>query len=88
MISADGKISGRVSSVGSVSGGISAKGNISGGMSNQIAWDYEKLKNIPAIEGNKLIGDKTFIQLGLGEITPSDIDEMMIDDLIQNLGGN
>lgn len=85
---ADGKITGSLSGVETIKGDVLGTGNVKGGMSTSIAWDYEKLKNIPAIEGNKLIGDKTFIQLGLGEITPSDIDEMMIDDLIQNLGGN
>lgn len=85
---ADGKISGNISSVGAVGGSVSKSGSVNGGITAPIAFDYEKLKNLPSIEGNKLIGDKTFIQLGLGEITPSDIDDMMIGDLIKNLGGN
>lgn len=39
--------------------------------------DYNKLKNKPRIEGRELIGDKTYNQLGLFDVTPQDIDEMM-----------
>lgn len=49
--------------------------------------NYEELYNKPKIEGNVLIGDKTFKQLGLGEITPADIDDMMLDDLIAQMNG-
>lgn len=43
--------------------------------------DYNDLLNLPSIEGNVLKGDKTFIQLGLNEITPQEIDDMF-DELI------
>lgn len=43
--------------------------------------DYEKLSNKPRIEGNTLIGDQTFVELGLGLITPQEIDDMF-DELI------
>ena len=42
---------------------------------------YPSLTDKPAIEGNVLIGDKTFKQLGLGEITPQEIDDIF-DELI------
>lgn len=84
----NGKISGNISSATQpISGSVSGKGSMRGELSGLIpaVKDYEKLMNLPRIEGNVLIGDKTFMQLGLGEITPSDIDDMMINDLI---GGN
>lgn len=43
--------------------------------------NYNHLYNKPMIEGNVLEGDKTFIQLGLLEITPQDIDDIF-DDFI------
>lgn len=39
--------------------------------------DYEKLKNLPKIEGHVLIGDKTYSQLGLDDLTPQEIDEII-----------
>lgn len=48
---------------------------------------YEHLTDKPKIEGNVLIGDKTFVQLGLDPITASEIDDMMLNDLIENLNG-
>lgn len=39
--------------------------------------NYEELYNLPKIEGNTVIGDKTFIELGLNEITPQEIDEII-----------
>lgn len=80
MIRADGKITGNISPIGSVSGGISAKGNIKGGMSDQIAWDYEKLKNLPSIEGHVLIGDQTFPQLGMDTLSVQDIEKILYLD--------
>lgn len=47
---------------------------------------YEHLSDKPKIEGHVLIGDQTFRQLGLDEITPGEIDDMMLNDLIA--GGN
>ena len=39
--------------------------------------DYEKIFNKPSIEGNVLIGDKTFSQLGLDVLTPQDVDDII-----------
>ena len=39
--------------------------------------DYEDLFNKPSIEGKMLVGDQSFKQLGLGEITEQDIDEII-----------
>ena len=39
--------------------------------------DYEKLFNQPSVEGNVLIGDKTFAQLGLDVLTPQDVDDII-----------
>ena len=43
--------------------------------------DYNKLINHPMIEGNTVVGDKTFYELGLLDITPQDIDDIF-DELI------
>lgn len=43
--------------------------------------NYNELHNKPSIEGNVLTGDKTFCQLGLGEITPQEIDDLF-DEMI------
>lgn len=39
--------------------------------------DYDNLMNKPAIEGVQLQGDKSFSELGLAEITPQDIDNII-----------
>lgn len=39
--------------------------------------NYEDLYNKPKIEGNTLIGDKTFTELGLNYITEQDIDDII-----------
>lgn len=39
--------------------------------------DYDNLMNKPAIEGIELQGDKTFSELGLAEITPQEIDNII-----------
>ena len=39
--------------------------------------DYEALRNKPCIEGNELIGNKSYEQLGLNDITPQEIDEII-----------
>ena len=38
--------------------------------------DYEELTNHPRIEGNELVGDKTFDQLGLDELSNIEIAEI------------
>ena len=40
-------------------------------------YDYNPLMNHPMIEGNELIGDKTYSELGLDDITPQEIDEII-----------
>lgn len=41
------------------------------------ASDYNALYNKPRIEGNELVGDKTYEQLGLDDITAQAIDEII-----------
>ena len=38
--------------------------------------DYEQLANHPSIEGNELVGDKTFEELGLEELGNMEIAEI------------
>lgn len=54
-----------ISSGGSIQLGIER----SSGTSN-----YEALVNKPKIEGHTLIGDSTLEQIGVGDITPQEID--------------
>lgn len=46
---------------------------IDGGQQN----DYEKLVNKPSIEGHVLVGDSLLHQIGVGDITPQDIDRII-----------
>jgi hypothetical protein len=39
--------------------------------------DYERLRNLPSIEGVTLIGDKTFPQLNMAKLTNSEIEELL-----------
>lgn len=39
--------------------------------------DYDQLKNKPKIEGNVLVGDKTFEDLGLSELTNTEIQDII-----------
>lgn len=39
--------------------------------------DYERLRNLPSIEGVTLIGDKTFPQLNMVKLTNSEIEAML-----------
>lgn len=76
-----GEISGELQTVQEIGGELSPVRNVSGELSvpkeRVVAEDYERLRNKPSIEGNVLIGDKTFQQLGLNEITPQEIDEII-----------
>lgn len=58
-----GSISGKITSAGSVSGGIvKPKSNVQGGaVSRNLSGtkDYERLSNLPQINGEELIGNKT-----------------------------
>ena len=63
-----------------VSGGLSIGQKIEGNITQPrsiIVNDYELLINHPYIEGNELIGDKTFLELGLYTVTPQEIDEII-----------
>lgn len=39
--------------------------------------DYEALKNKPSIEGHVLVGDSLLHEIGVGDITPQDIDRII-----------
>lgn len=39
--------------------------------------DYERLRNLPSIEGVTLIGDKTFPQLSMSKLTNSEIEALL-----------
>ena len=39
--------------------------------------DYERLRNLPSIEGVPLIGDKTFPQLNMSKLTNSEIEVLL-----------
>lgn len=42
--------------------------------------DYNKIANHPSIEGNELVGDKTFRQLGLDTLSVQDIEKILYLD--------
>lgn len=39
--------------------------------------DYERLRNLPSIEGVTLIGDKTFPQLNMSKLTNTEIEALL-----------
>ena len=39
--------------------------------------DYNKLENLPQIEGVELKGNKTFQELGLAELTNSELEQLL-----------
>lgn len=39
--------------------------------------DYEALINKPRIEGTVLVGDRSLAQIGVGAVTPQDIDRII-----------
>ena len=39
--------------------------------------DYENLVHKPSIEGHVLVGDSTLPQIGVGDITPQEIDSIV-----------
>lgn len=64
-----------------ISGNVSGVGNVRGSLSQQMApTDYERLQNKPSIEGNVLIGDKTFKQLGLDTLSVQEIEKILYLD--------
>lgn len=43
----------------------------------QAVGDYNALVNKPSIEGHVLVGDSTIGQIGVGELTPQEIDRII-----------
>lgn len=43
----------------------------------QSVGDYNALVNKPSIEGHVLVGDSTIGQIGVGEMTPQEIDQII-----------
>ena len=62
---------------GKIIGSIKPKGNVRGGLSNTRAFDYEKLSNLPSIEGHTLIGDKSFPELGMDTLSVQEIEKIL-----------
>lgn len=63
-----------------ISGELRQKKSMSGRLSSptqrSAPGDYNPLRNHPHIESNELIGDKTFIELGLLPISDQEIDDI------------
>lgn len=73
-------ITGTIESTKRVTGNIGSIGNISGVVAagaGKGTTDYEKLKNLPQIEGVTLIGNKSFAQLNMMRITNSELEELL-----------
>ena len=70
-----------MSLVNSIDGEMQSNNTIDGEAENVTrvtpASDYNALYNKPRIEGNELVGDKTYEQLGLDDITAQAIDEII-----------
>ena len=76
-----------VSAKVTVSGDIHAKVSCDGGIGGKVSVgtvtirdgtnDYERLVNLPSIEGTVLKGDRTLPQIGVGLITEQDIDNII-----------
>ncbi len=80
-LSAPGTISGSLSDTGTLAGNISSPLALSGGLiipkEIKRSNDYEKLENLPQIEGVTLIGNKSFVQLNMARITNSELEELL-----------
>lgn len=78
----NGKFSGNVSSGGkNIGGTLMGSGSVGGNVTNPpVVSDYEKLKNLPQIEGNTLIGNKTFKQLGMDTLSVQEIEKILYLD--------
>lgn len=71
---------GELSESDSLSGLLSSTETLNGNLGDRqilIESDYEKLRNIPKIEGVPLIGDQTFAQLHMMRLTNSDIEALL-----------
>ena len=65
---------------GNICGAISVAPNVSEIVSPGIGQgvsDYERLKNLPQIEGITLIGNKSFTQLNLSRLTNSELEDLL-----------
>lgn len=70
-----------------VSGDVHAKVSIGGQPTASVSVDtvtirdgtndYNRLVNQPSIEGHILLGNSTIAQIGVGEITPQEIDQLI-----------
>ncbi len=63
-----------------MSGTLSSSDSLDGNLGDRQIMtinDYEKLDNIPSIEGVPLIGDKTFTQLHMSRLTNTDIEALL-----------
>ena len=80
-LSAPGTISGSLSTTGTLTGNISTPSALSGELKlpKEInrSNNYEKLENLPQIEGVTLIGNKSFAQLNMSRITNSELEELL-----------
>lgn len=63
-------VSGELSDTSHISGSVTAN-NIT------IETDYNEIKNKPQIEGNELVGNKTFKQLGISTLTEQEIEKLL-----------
>lgn len=80
-LSAPGTISGSLSTTGTLAGGISSPPTLSGGLTLptmiERASDYEELQNLPQIEGVTLIGNKTFTQLHMSQLSNLELENLL-----------
>lgn len=79
----DGKISGKLSNkTPTIKGNlVNRVPAISGGLTTMpTGIDYNKIINHPSIEGNELIGDKTFKQLGLDTLTVQEVQSILYNN--------
>lgn len=61
----------------SVQGGVNAKVSMGTVAYADGANDYERLANLPSIEGTLLKGDRTLLQIGVSTTTPQEIDNLI-----------
>lgn len=78
------RLTGTLSPRASLTGTLSPKASLSGSLtipsiSVYGEKDYEKLFNHPQIESNVLIGNKTFEELGLSELSGDDLINILSD---------
>ena len=75
-----GSLSPRASLAGTLSPVADLKGSLTiPEITIQVERDYERLYNHPKIESNVLIGDKTFEELGLVELSGDDLINILSD---------